>query len=104
MPSSHRLILTAEAEDDLAGIWQYVAEQWGESQAESYTDGISNKLTHLTWFPELGWERSEIAPELRSLVIGQHVAFYRRHEQDVIVRRIFHTRQDQDFEETLIPE
>jgi plasmid stabilization system protein ParE len=48
MPSSYRLILTAEAEDDLAGIWQYVAEQWGENQAESYTEGIRDKLNHLT--------------------------------------------------------
>ncbi|MGI8485437.1 MAG: type II toxin-antitoxin system RelE/ParE family toxin [Thermomicrobiales bacterium] len=65
-------------------------------------DDILNKLNHLTWFSELGRERSEIAPELRSLVIGQHVAFYRTYEKDVILRRIFHTRQD--VGETLVPE
>jgi len=94
VPSDHRLVLTAEAESHIAGIWQSVAETWGEGQAEDYTNMVLEKLLHLTHFPFLGRSRPDLSAELRSLVMGQHVAFYRVTLDAVIVRRVLHSRQD----------
>lgn len=98
MPSSRRLTLTPEAEDDLAAIWQYTAETWGEQQADSYVELTRSLLANLARFPGIGRPRDELSPGLRSHPIGQHIAYYRTNDEEVIVRRLFHGRQDVEEE------
>ncbi|MGH2534576.1 MAG: type II toxin-antitoxin system RelE/ParE family toxin [Thermomicrobiales bacterium] len=92
------MTLTSEAEDDLAAIWQYTAETWDEQQADTYAEFIRSKLADLARFPRIGRPRDELSPGLRSHPIGQHVAFYRTTNDELIVRRLFHGRQDIDDE------
>src|SRR5262245_9929613 len=94
MPSSRRLVLTAEAEDDLAAIWRYTAATWGEEQAETYTDLVKNKLDNLARFPGIGRRRDDLSPGLRSYPVEQHIAYYVTTDDELIVRRLLHSRQD----------
>ena len=94
MPSSRRLTFTPEAASDLAAIVRHSAEIWGRQQAERYRAQIFDALTNLVRFPSIGQRRDDLAPGLRSHPIGQHVAYYRVTDDQLIVRRLFHRRQD----------
>jgi toxin ParE1/3/4 len=44
--------------------------------------------------PYSGQVVEDIAPDLRRLVMGEYVAFYRVRDGDVVIVRIFHGRRD----------
>jgi toxin ParE1/3/4 len=94
MPSNRKLVLTLEAEHDLADIWQYTAETWGERQAENYAAKMHEGLLKILEFPFIGPLRNDIAYDLRSRLIEHHIAYYRVTDDAVIVRRIAHVRRD----------
>lgn len=94
MPSSRRLRISPEADDDIAAITRYSAETWGTRQMEAYADRLYATLDELTHFPGMGRARDEVSPGLRSYPIGQHVAFYRATDDELIVVRIVHGRRD----------
>ncbi|MGH2560925.1 MAG: type II toxin-antitoxin system RelE/ParE family toxin [Thermomicrobiales bacterium] len=94
MPSSRRLRLSPEADDDIAAIARYSAETWGSQQMAAYVDRLYATLDELVHFPGIGRVRDEIAPGLRSHPTGQHVAFYRVTDDELIVVRVVHSRRD----------
>jgi toxin ParE1/3/4 len=94
--SSRRVTLTPEAESDLAGIIQYGVETWGEHQASHYAERIWERLAILAQFPELGRRRDRLSPGLHSHPAGAHLIFYGYTDDQLIVRRIAHSRQDID--------
>ena len=98
MPSSRRLRPTPEAEADLASLLQYSAETWGEQRMASYAALLLSVLRDLAEFPGLGRQRDELRPGLRSYPAGQHIVFYRVSGDELIVRRIIHSRRDVDQE------
>jgi toxin ParE1/3/4 len=48
----------------------------------------------LARFPNLGRERDDLAPGLRSHPVGQHVCFYRVDERTITITRILHAKMD----------
>lgn len=94
MPSSRRLTFTSEAANDLAAIVRQSAETWGRQQADRYRGQVDDALANLVRFPGIGQPRDELSPGLRSHPIGQHVAYYRATDDQLIVRRLVHRRQD----------
>jgi toxin ParE1/3/4 len=86
--------LTPTADSDLAGIIQYGVETWGERQASDYAEQIWDRLAILAQFPDIGRRRDRLSPGLRSHPAGEHLIFYRFTDDDLIVRRLAHSRQD----------
>ncbi len=64
------------AELDLLDIWDYIAND-SLDRADSFLDLIESKLTMLAQNPNLGRNRSELLPELKSFPISNYVVFYR---------------------------
>ena len=64
----YRLIFHNEAKDELAGLYDYIADESGPDRAWSYVSGIRKFCVDLADFPKRGTERADIAPGLR--VIG----------------------------------
>jgi toxin ParE1/3/4 len=93
MRLNRKLRLTDEAESDLADILTYTLTRWGESQMYAYSEMIFDTLHQLLDFPERGISRSALQHELRSCPIGEHIAFYRIADNEIVVRRILHSRQ-----------
>lgn len=77
-------ILSPRALADLAHIWDTTTEEWGEVQADHYTDALDARCGWLAANPYLGKDRSEVRAELRSFPQGEHLVFYRIIKDDVI--------------------
>jgi toxin ParE1/3/4 len=79
--------VSPEARADLDEIWRYIAQDNPEA-ADKYIRAIISRFPTLAAMPLLGRERPEIAPELRSFVVGHHVIFYRPMENGVAIARV----------------
>jgi toxin ParE1/3/4 len=49
-----KIHISALAESDLIGIWQYSFEEWGEIQADKYLDQLDGGIRKLADKPEWG--------------------------------------------------
>jgi addiction module RelE/StbE family toxin len=89
---------TPEAEDDLAAIKKYIAEQLENPVAAVNTvTKIAKRIRKLEQFPELGtWLSSviNIVTDYRFLVCANYLAFYRVDGNDVYIIRVLYGRRD----------
>ena len=87
-----------EAEDDLAEIKKYIAEQLFSPIAAANTVGkITRRIRRLEQFPELGTLLScvtNIVTDYRFLVCDNYLAFYRVDGKNVRVIRILYGKRD----------
>ena len=79
------IVQSARARADLLRIWLYVAED-SESAADRLLEVIEEKIMRLAVFPEMGSPRDDIRPDIRSLVHGRYLVFYRYDPIDDRVR------------------
>lgn len=69
------LVWDRDATRDLNGIWLYIAQDY-PGAADRFIDHLSERCASLQLLEKLGRHRSEIAPDLRSILVGQYVVFY----------------------------
>ena len=81
-----RFVLTAEAKSDIAAESEIAADQ---AIAE-----IVQRFPRLAEFPEMGRERTELSPSMRSFPVGRYIIFYRPGELGVAIVRILHGARD----------
>lgn len=95
---NYQIIISALAAGDIDDILAYTLGEWGDLKLGEYRALIENALGLLRRNPEAGRERSDLAPNLRSLPVGSHLIFYRvvHHPEGSHVRilRILHARMD----------
>jgi toxin ParE1/3/4 len=88
-----RAHLTDESEQDLADIWAYIAAE-NQRAADLFLRKVLAKLRTLAEFPRSGRARDELAAGLRSIPIGNYVAFYRPAPHGIDIVRILHGARD----------
>ena len=84
------LRFSVSAKADLLRIGAHTLETWGVAQAERYLDGLEQCAKMLADHPSLGRPCTWIRPGLRRFEKGQHILFYRRLRDGIIVSRILH--------------
>ena len=90
-----RIVRTPRAKADALVIGRFLAEQTGSrSVALRFLDKIDAKLKFLAQFPLAGESRPELAPDVRSFPVGNHVIFYRPSGNGIDVLRILHGARD----------
>ena len=94
MKSSRRLRLKPAARADFLDIRRYTARRWGTQQRDRYSGQLRQAMQSLLDFPERGPTRNEYFHGCRSLLVGEHVAFYPVTDTEVVVVRILHTSRD----------
>lgn len=77
---------------DLAEIFDYTVDIWGEQQAENYVDELARCFQMLADSPGLGRPCDLIFPGIRRFEQGKHVIFYKRDRNGIIISRILHQR------------
>jgi len=92
--SKRRVEISDAAAADLAAIFRYTREQWGETQAVAYIDALDAGFQRIAAKPSLGRTRFELLKGARSRLIGKHVVFYNLDESKVVILRIVHPAQD----------
>jgi toxin ParE1/3/4 len=85
--------VSAAARSDLNEIWLYIAE--GDLvAADRLIEQVVSRFPKLAAWSEIGRERAELSPRLRSLVVGRYVIFYRPMENGIEVVRVLHGARD----------
>jgi len=70
--------LAAPAREDLAEIWEFIAEESGEARtADRAVDAIIERLVMLADNPRAGRVRGEIGSGVRSFPAGAYIVYYR---------------------------
>lgn len=92
--SSCNLVISPIARDDLKDIYQFGMRSWGEAQSSKYLDTLKAQLWTIAEQPEMGVERKELLPNMRSFPIENHVIFYRLEIEQIEIIRVLHGRQD----------
>ena len=90
MPAIHR---SSQALLDVAGIALRIAQD-NPSAAARWLELIDEKFRLLAQMPEMGRTRFELAPNLRSLPVGNHVIFYRPAPDGIQIIRVLHGARD----------
>lgn len=89
-----QIIFHPAARADLAEIWSWTVQRWGEAQAESYLTRLDVALAQLALAPGLIRERSEITPPVRIYPFRLHLVIYRTPDQALLVHRLVHARSN----------
>lgn len=75
---------------DLAEIFDYTVDNWGEEQADNYAEELARCFQLLADSPGLGRACDLIHPGIRRFELGKHVIFYKPDRHGIIVSRILH--------------
>lgn len=89
-----RVRFTRRAREDLLDIWLYVAPRNSETIADQIYDRIEERCSLLKEHPQLGPARTEIAEDVRALVIERWLALYRLVDDGAQVVRIVDGSRD----------
>ena len=88
---------SVQARTSLADIAEYVFHQSGPIAAEAFASAIEEKCRSLAAMPgQMGRERPELQPTLRSYAFKNHVIFFRYTADAFEVVDIVHGRRDFD--------
>lgn len=90
---SRQIRFTRQAQQDLAEIYLYIAED-NIAAADKHRDRLINRCIGLVDQPRIGTMRDEIKPGLRSVTEGDYVIFYRIESDDVPIMRVVHGKRD----------
>ncbi|MBD0266461.1 MAG: type II toxin-antitoxin system RelE/ParE family toxin [Tolypothrix sp. Co-bin9] len=88
-----RFRISTQAAQDIKNIWKYVAPN-NLKAANKLFDTLRESFAKLAKFPQLGRERSELAPFLRSFPVKSYLIFYRPIDEGIEIVRILHGSQD----------
>jgi toxin ParE1/3/4 len=80
--------LTEPAIQDIEQIADYIARQSGLDQADRFLNKLDAKFVKIAQFPNLGRQRDEILPGLRSLPMDNYLILYMVMGQDVEIFRV----------------
>lgn len=87
------VLRSAQAEEDLIGIWSYVARE-NPAAADRLLDRIEQRWELTATQPRIGIARDDIGTDIRSIVIGEYLTFYRAIADGIEVMRILHGRRE----------
>ena len=75
---------------DLAEIFDYTLDTWGEQQAAKYVDELAQCFQLLADSPGLGRACDPIFPGIRRFEHSMQVIFYKPDRQGILIARILH--------------
>jgi toxin ParE1/3/4 len=81
------------ARSDLDEIWFYIADD-NPDAADKFIRALVSRFPMLASMPEIGREREELSPRLRSFPVGNCIIFYRPMENGVEIARVLHGARD----------
>jgi toxin ParE1/3/4 len=78
---------------DLKQIGQYIAKD-NPLRADTFLAEIHAKCLAYAENSEMGRERADLSPKLRSFPHGNYVVFYRRFRRSIQIIRVIHAHRD----------
>jgi toxin ParE1/3/4 len=88
-------VLSPAAQADIASIWDYTAERWGDEQAERYVLAIRDACQQLAAGTKTSRPADDIRAGYRKAAVGSHVLFFRFMDTGTLnIVRVLHQRMD----------
>ncbi len=87
------LLISPEAEQDLVDIWLHIAEDQPVN-ADRFLERLQEKAQKLAEFTDMGVDRLELAPGIKSFPVERYVLFYRPNEHGIELVRVLHGSRD----------
>jgi toxin ParE1/3/4 len=94
MRGARQVIVSDAAASDLVDIWRYSAVAWSIAQAGRYVDDLERTFETLREMPDLGRERHEFSPPVRTHPTGEHIVVYLTERDDLRIVRVLAARQN----------
>src|SRR5688572_7577451 len=93
--SAHKrqLLISRNANRDLANIRVYSQQTWGGIQANEYDADLHAGLALIVDNPFVGKEEPTLGPGTRVMIVRSHRIFYRVDASRIRVLRVLHARQ-----------
>ncbi len=88
--------LSKKAAQDLKGAYRHTFRQFGENQAEKYTQGLIRCFAMLADSPRLGLDIGDLRQGYFRFRHESHTIFYKITASDIWIMRILHNRMDPD--------
>ncbi|NUU64980.1 type II toxin-antitoxin system RelE/ParE family toxin [Enterobacteriaceae bacterium BIT-l23] len=85
--------LTEIAAQDFGAIYDYTLKEFGEEQADRYTDALEAFFDTLSGMPEIGRNYAAV-PDVMRVEFQQHTIFYRVRDADILIARILHQQMN----------
>lgn len=86
--------LSAEAQQDLRGVWEYSRSRWGLPQADLYLDQILLRIGWLALNPGLWRPQPELGEDVHAYPEQSHVIFFREFWDGLLISRVLHYRMN----------
>jgi toxin ParE1/3/4 len=90
-----RFRVSSLAQSDLDRAWLHVAKEASVETVDHLIDEIVRRVMLLSKQPEAGRLREDIAPLIRSFVVGNYIIYYRPNTPAVVIARVLHGSRDQ---------
>lgn len=88
-----KLLKRPQAEEDLVGIWCYIAQDNSEA-ADSWIEQLGDTAWRLAENPGMGRLRPELLPNIRSFPVGDYILFYQEVENGIELVRVLSAYRD----------
>jgi toxin ParE1/3/4 len=88
-----RFELSLQARADLQEIEDHISRDNPDAAARLLLT-IDEKCGLLAFHPGIGFDRSELRPDLRSFVVGNYMIFYKPTNNGIEIVRILHSARD----------
>ncbi|AWK44287.1 type II toxin-antitoxin system RelE/ParE family toxin [Photorhabdus laumondii subsp. laumondii] len=85
--------LTDQAAEDFAGIYDYTFLQFGETQADHYTEALEAFFDTLAEMPHIGREYPSV-PGVMLVEFHRHTVFYTIRDTDILIASILHQQMN----------
>ena len=90
-----KVVWDPDAEEDLRTIAQYIGEKRQSPQAaRRLVDSVREKCALHATQPQMGQERPDLEPGIRTFSVGNYVVLYLPMENGIYVVRVFDARRD----------
>jgi toxin ParE1/3/4 len=81
---TYRVTFTRRAQTDLNGLFDYLADRFGSTNAQRYVEQIEKTCQSLVTIPNRGTERSDLRPGLRIMGFRRRVTIAFRVKGDSV--------------------
>jgi toxin ParE1/3/4 len=88
-----KLYLTARARQDVLEIEEYIAIDSPQA-AVKFTDRLEQRWLSIKDNPNIGRKRTDLIPDLRSVLEGDYFIFYRIVDKTIEIVRIVHSARE----------
>jgi toxin ParE1/3/4 len=88
------ILLQPLAREDLADIWQWTSDRYGEDQADRYTADLYDAMALMADNPLLAPLHAEFRPPVRLWRSGSHLIVFTADEERLIAIRVLHVRRE----------